>query len=181
MTIVIHNTITETSVVLEMKRQCTIVTAVLLWSFKPAFTERANRAQGVSWRSCVIQTTVTAPHDITGGCWWDGSRGWTFPQIFHYMLLLCDRWQQRGSMLVQYVLTVKVCYGSYSIQKQWSPLTFINTCWMFMETKQWMWALWGSGWCVSPVETVAVDHLHWRRCLRAQHAGCCLSLAKMHS
>ena len=30
------------------------------------------------------------------GCWWDGSRGWAFPPVSHYMLLSCDRWQQRG-------------------------------------------------------------------------------------
>ena len=39
-------------------------------------------------------------HDIRGGCWWYGSRGWTFPPIFHYMLLPCDRWQQRGSLTI---------------------------------------------------------------------------------
>ena len=27
--------------------------------------------------------------------WWYGSRGWAFLSIFHYILLLCDRWQQR--------------------------------------------------------------------------------------
>ena len=30
--------------------------------------------------------------------WWYGSRGWAFPTILHYMLLPCDRWQQRGSL-----------------------------------------------------------------------------------
>ena len=37
-------------------------------------------------------------HNVRGGCQWYGSRGWTFPPIFHYILLLCDRWQQRGSL-----------------------------------------------------------------------------------
>ena len=40
-----------------------------------------------------------------------------------------------------------------SIQKKWHPVTVINTCWMFMETKQWMWAQWGCGWCISAVAT----------------------------
>ena len=31
-------------------------------------------------------------------CWWYGSRNWTFPQVFHYVLLLCNRWQQRDWM-----------------------------------------------------------------------------------
>jgi len=29
-----------------------------------------------------------------------------------------------------------------SMQKIWHPLTLTDTCWMFMETKQWMWAQW---------------------------------------
>ena len=37
-------------------------------------------------------------HDIRGRWWWYGSTGWTFPPTFHYILLLCDRWQQRGSL-----------------------------------------------------------------------------------
>ena len=39
--------------------------------------------------------TVLA-HDVRGRWWWYGSRSWTFLPIFPYMLLLCDRWQQRG-------------------------------------------------------------------------------------
>ena len=31
-------------------------------------------------------------------CRWSGSRGCTFPPIFCYFLLLCDRWQQTGSL-----------------------------------------------------------------------------------
>ena len=27
-----------------------------------------------------------------------GTRGWTFPPVFHYMLLPCDRWQQSGGL-----------------------------------------------------------------------------------
>ena len=36
--------------------------------------------------------------NIRGGCWWYGSRGWTFTPIQHYILLQCDRWQQRGCL-----------------------------------------------------------------------------------
>ena len=36
--------------------------------------------------------------DIRGGWWWFGNRGWTLSPLFHYILLLCDRWQQRGSL-----------------------------------------------------------------------------------
>ena len=41
---------------------------------------------------------VMLAHSIRRGGWWYGSRGWTFPPISHYMLLPCDRWQQRGSL-----------------------------------------------------------------------------------
>ena len=41
---------------------------------------------------------IMLAHNIRGGCWWYGSRGWTFPPISHYVLLLCDRWQQRGTL-----------------------------------------------------------------------------------
>jgi len=37
-------------------------------------------------------------HNIRSGCWWYGSLWWTFPSRFHYLLLLCNRWQQRGSL-----------------------------------------------------------------------------------
>jgi len=35
--------------------------------------------------------------DLRGERWWDGSRDWTFLPLSHYISLLCDRWQQRGS------------------------------------------------------------------------------------
>jgi len=49
---------------------------------------------------------VMLPHDIRGRCWWYGSRGWTFTSISSYILLLCDRWQQRGS-LTEWCMTWK--------------------------------------------------------------------------
>lgn len=42
--------------------------------------------------------TVLWAHKMRGRCWWYGNRVWTFSQTFHYILLLCDRWQQRGSL-----------------------------------------------------------------------------------
>ena len=59
------------------------------------------------------------------------------------------------------------------------PLTFTDAHWAFTETNQWMRAQRGSGWCVSAV--VTVGHLHWCRFWRAEHAGSCSSLAKIHS
>ena len=52
------------------------------------------------WYECCFKNNtsyfILSAHDIRGGCWWYSSRSWTFPPIFHYILLLCDRWQQRG-------------------------------------------------------------------------------------
>ena len=62
--------------------------------------------------------------------------------------------------------------------QKWHPLTFINVCWMFMETQQQMWAQWGSGWCASAVVTKDSGSplLH---VVKSWHAGSCPSLAKM--
>ena len=71
------------------------------------------------------------------------------------MFLPRDRWQQRGS-LTKWHLTWEFWWSkdmslNFSLWKKWHPLTFINVCWTFIETKQWMWAQWGSGWCISAV------------------------------
>ena len=39
------------------------------------------------------------------------------------------------------------------MRKKLHPMTFIGACWTFTETKQWMLAQWGGGWCVSAVAT----------------------------
>jgi len=104
-----------------------------------------------------------------------GSRGWTFPPISHYILLLCKRWQQSGR-LTEWYLTWK-CVWSKSVSlnssmwKNWNLLTFINICWTFLETERWMWAQWDADWCISAVVTAAMDHLCWRRFLWMQPAG----------
>jgi len=54
----------------------------------------------------------------------------------------------------------------------------LTTCWMFIETKQWMW---GGGWCSSAVVTATVGHLCSCRLLWAQHASSCSVLVKIHS
>ena len=121
-------------------------------------------------------------HNVRGGHWWYGSRGWIFVSVFCSMLLLCDRWQQRGS-LIDWHLPQKCVWNTgvgfnYFIQKKWHPLTFIYSYWTFMETQQWMWAQWGTGWCVSALATAAVDRLDWCRFLQAWHADSCSSLVK---
>jgi len=75
---------------------------------------------------------ITPAHSVRGRSWWYGSRGWTFPPISHYILLLHDRWQQRGS-LTKRPLTWKCTWSrsvevNSSTERKWHPLTFINTC-----------------------------------------------------
>ena len=53
-------------------------------------------------------------HNTRGGWWWYGSSGGTFPPVFHYTLLPCDRWQQRGS-LTERCLTWK-CIGRKRVE-----------------------------------------------------------------
>ena len=73
---------------------------------------------------------ITLAHNIRGSCWWNGSRGWTFPATFCYILLLCDRWQQRGS-LTKLCLIWKHAWSkgvswNFSMQQKWHPLTQVT-------------------------------------------------------
>jgi len=83
---------------------------------------------------------ITLAHNIRDRCWWYGNRGWTFPSVFHYILFLCIRWHQRGS-LIKWCLTWKCRWSkgvslNSSMQKNRHPLTFNDAFWIFMETKQ---------------------------------------------
>jgi len=95
--------------------------------------------------------------------WWCyGSGSWAIPPIFNYILLPHDTWQKWG------ILTSGISHGSvyeakvwdstiakfHHCQKKWHLLTFIDACWMFLETKRWVRAQWGSEWCVSAAATV---------------------------
>ena len=57
------------------------------------------------------------------------------------------------------VYETKACHWIPPCGKKWHPLTFIDSCWTFMETKLWMWAQWGSGWYFLAVVTTTVVHL----------------------
>ena len=94
-------------------------------------------------------------HDIRGGCWWYGSRGWTFPPIFTHVVV----WQMAAeghpdTMASDMEVHMKQrCWIEFLHAEKMHPLTFINICWMFMETKQWMCAEWGSVWYISAMVT----------------------------
>ena len=99
---------------------------------------------------------IMLAQDIRGGCWWYGSRVEPSHHVFHYTLLLCDRWQQGGS-LTEWRLTSKCirCKGVslISLQKKWHLLAFFYVCWkclwIFLVSKQWMRAHRGGGLCIS--------------------------------
>jgi len=69
-------------------------------------------------------------------CWWHGSRSRTFAPIIHYILLRCDRWQQRGS-LTQWHLTWKCVWSKEvswisqcgRIGIHWHSLTLAECLW----------------------------------------------------
>ena len=127
----------------------------------------------------ILQCCPTMSEVDVGGI---GNRQWTFPPISPDILLPCDRWKQRGS-LRKWCLTRKCLWSkggslNFSMQKKIEPID-VHWHWrMFVKTKQWMWAQWGSGWCVSAVATATVSHLGWCRSLWVWHAGCWSSLVK---
>ena len=73
----------------------------------------------------------------------------------------------------------KVCPWIPPCEKKWHPLTFINTCWTFLETKQWMWAQWGNGHCASAMMKAGRPCRF--RFLWAQHVSSYSLLTKTHS
>ena len=146
-----------------------------------SFTSLTHLAVNISMRAALKVMPpvlfVMLAHSVRGGCWCYGSRGWTFPPIFHYMLLPCGRWQRNDS-LTQWHLTWKCAWSNAvelnsSIRKKQHTLTFTDPCWIFMETKQWMWTPWGGGWYVLAVVTSSSGSPPLVQFF--------MSLAKMHS
>ena len=82
--------------------------------------------------------------------------------VFHYILLPCNRLQQRGSLTK--LRPTWNCIWSKDVEL--NPCRFKNTPvdihlhWMFMETKQCMLAQWGGGWCISALTTVMWKRSH---------------------
>jgi len=65
----------------------------------------------------------------------------------------------------------KVCHWIPPCGKKWHPLTFTDACETFVETKQWVWAQWGSGWCVSEVATTTwkTSHVAYKHAQLSHH------------
>ena len=67
--------------------------------------EGEKNIQGLLQKSCLL-FSYAGSCSCWGKCWRYSSRGWTFPPRFCYILLLCDKWQQRGC-LTEWHLTWK--------------------------------------------------------------------------
>ena len=108
-----------------------------------------NEAQ--EWTSC----SITLAHDIRGGCWWDSSRGWTFSSVSHYMLLLCDRWQQTDRMVSDMEVHVRQAWNWILLCRKscthWHSSMFGEHLWRPNSGC----GIVRGGWCIS---TVASDH-----------------------
>ena len=106
---------------------------------------------------------VMLAHNIRGGCWWDGSRGWTYLPILHGIWLLCNRGKQRGS-LAEWHPTWKCTWSngvslSSSVGKNgthWHSLMLVNVYrdWTVdvSTVRQW--------WCISAVATATWNTSH---------------------
>jgi len=58
-------------------------------------------------------------------------------------------------------------------RKKWHPLTFSNTCWTALETKERIWVQWSCGWSISAVVTVTAGNLCWCTFTCATHRLLC--------
>jgi len=64
---------------------------------------------------------------VRSWCWWYGSRVWMFPTVFHYVLLLCDRWQQRGSLTKRHLMWKYGWSKSVSLKSStWKKVALID-------------------------------------------------------
>jgi len=61
------------------------------------------------------------------------------------------------------------CELNSSMWKKRHPLAFIVSCWMFIDTKQWTWVQWGSGWCISAFVTVTWRQTMFQMAMHSSH------------
>ena len=125
---------------------------------------------------------IMLAHDVRGK-WWYGSRGWTFPLIFPYIMSLCDERQQRVS-LTKWCLTGKRIWNkdmelNSSVQKKWywHSSLLAERSWRPTSRHEHSEAISGA----FQLWQQWVSHLHGCRCLQLWHAGSYSSLVKMNS
>jgi len=103
-------------------------------------------------------------HKVRGRHYWHGRICWIFPPIFHVAVrqTSADRHSWQNSVWHGSTYEAKICNSipSFRKKKKMHPFTLISTCWTFVETKQWMWAQWGSGWSIPAVVMVTQKISH---------------------
>ena len=123
---------------------------MLIGSSLPELELKGSKCKGCSESNTSYFTMLI--RNARGGCCWGGSRGWTFPPISHYVLLPCDRQQQRGTQTKCHLAWqcgwTKGVELNSSMRKQLHSLIFINTCWkegMDVSTVKWWVVRFSSG------------------------------------
>ena len=108
--------------------------SVLLWEFYRTISVTSwcslwffhlHKCEGSSESSASY--FIMLAHDVRGRCWWYGSRGWTFPPIFHYILLSHNRWQQKGSLAEWRLIGKCIWINEVSLNTSlWKKITHID-------------------------------------------------------
>ena len=122
-----------------------------------------------------------------GGYWCHGRRGWTFPPVFHYISLPCDRWQQSGTLTQRHLTEVRRkhrCVNELLHAEKngthWHSSTFAGVLRRQDSGCAHSEAVDGDSSGDKDVKNKPCSG--WpRRLLVVWHAGSCLSLVKMHS
>ena len=144
----------------------------------------------------VIQYARTAPKGMPPILWcWsmkpDADVGGMVEKVepsYQYSITFCCHVTDgnRGAVWQKRCLTWKFTWSkgvplNSSVKKKNAPID-IHWCLLnrTVETKQWMWAQWGSGWCFIGVATATVGYLCWCRFLWAWQVGFSSLLVKMH-
>jgi len=94
--------------------------------------------------------------DVRGGCWWYGSRGWTFPPVFYVAALWQVAAEEQSDTMVSdmEVFMKQMCATEFIPAEKNAPIG-IHQCLLHIDGDQ-MVKQWGSGWCVSKL---VVGHL----------------------
>lgn len=90
---------------------------------------------------------IMSAHGVRGGCRQYGSRGWTFPPVFHYGAMwemAAEGKPDKTASGIETQMKQSHVTEFLHMEKR-HPLTFSDTCSMLLENKQWMWAQWGIG------------------------------------
>ena len=125
------------------------------FSSQSAWTELLSVLKCFS--KCNAPYFIMFAHNIRGTCWWYGSRVRNFPPALN--ACCCHTTYGRRGAVWQNGVWHGSVYEAKDVIKffhaeKLHPLTFINICWTFLETKQWLWGQRDGEWCASAVARV---------------------------